>query len=130
MINDYAKISLEQKSILNQYLPGLYTFILRKDKSNLSHLISQNLKTLGIRIPNHHFPCNLVDLIKRPLVTTSVNKHNFQPLRSIERIKITFPKIDIFKDKNINFNSRGSTIIDLTSTSNKVLRQGDGVHIL
>ena len=101
--------------------------IFNKKDSKLSHLVSLNLDTVGIRIPNHDFPLEIVKLLNRPIITTSVNIHNTDSLYDLKEIQNEFKGIDIFFDENFKYKSLGSTIIDLTQEQVKILRQGDGV---
>ena len=61
-----------------------------------------DLSTVGIRIPKHDFCLNLINKIKKPIVTTSINKHGNKPLNTINDIQNNFPQINLFKDDKIN----------------------------
>jgi len=127
MIEEYIDNNLIDNSIIKSFLPGPYTLIMNNNNNNnLSHLINLDLNTLGIRIPNYDFVLNLVNLIKRPIVTTSVNVHKNKPLNEKKKIVNEFPNIKMFFDNSINLGSKGSTILDLSHDTIKLLRQGDG----
>ena len=65
MLKNYADISNNLEEHIKQFVPGPYTFILNnKYNKNLSDFISLNLKTIGVRIPDHFFPINIVALTK------------------------------------------------------------------
>ena len=122
MLKRYAEVDFIQEKKMNKYFPGAYTLIFKKKKSNLSHLITLDLETVGIRIPNHSFPCDLVQLINKPIVTTSVNIHGTKPLTDSKIMIKQFPKINIFKDIETSSLLKGSTIIDFTTSDFKILR--------
>ena len=128
MLKKYAYFSINDEKKIKNYLPGPYTLILKKKDTDLSKLITLNLSTVGIRIPKHDFCLNLINKIKKPIVTTSINKHGNKPLNTINDIQNNFPQINLFKDDKINTNSQGSTIIDFIIKPEKILRQGDGVY--
>ena len=86
--------------------------------------------TIGVRIPNHNFPLEIVKAFKKPIITTSVNVHDLSSINDISQISKDFPNINIFFDKKAIQPSIGSTIIDLTISTPKILRQGDGKYIL
>ena len=130
MLKEYAYISSNDEKKIQNFLPGPYTLIFKKKDTNLSNLITLNLDTVGIRIPKHPFCLELANMINKPIVTTSINKHGSKPLNNINDIKNNFPDITIFEDKKINDNSSGSTIIDFVIKPEKILRQGDGEYIL
>ena len=128
-ITKYASSSSSTLDKIKNILPGPYTVILNKKKgANLSKLVTLDLDTIGIRIPNHLFSCKLVEKFKRPIITTSVNLHGSDSLNTIDKIYEAFNKITIFEDSKSNNNSSGSTIIDFTYNPEKILRVGDG-HI-
>lgn len=59
------------KKLIDKYLPGKYTLILKKkDKGFLKHVSSG--ETLGIRIPDCEFT-QIVQEVDVPFITTSVN---------------------------------------------------------
>ena len=86
-----------EKFLIEKYLPGPYTLLLeKKDKDFLSSVSDNNF--IGIRIPNCKFTKVIQDL-KVPVVTTSVNLSGQSPANSINEIdnKI-FDKVDIVID--------------------------------
>ena len=128
MLSRYANLSNINSFEIAQYLLGPYTMIFNKKRSDLSELICLKLKTIGIRMPNHSFPLNIVRMINKPIVTTSVNIHNQIALNNLNEIQKQFNDIDIFFDKELNHHSLGSTIIDCTIKPFTVLRKGDGLY--
>ena len=127
MLNDYAEFSYEVEKKIDSLLPGPFTMILNRKKSNLSKLVYLDLLTIGVRIPNHNFPLEIVKAFKKPIITTSVNVHNQKSLNDFKEIKNQFKDIHIFVDEELKNNSKGSTIIDCTSEDFSILRMGDGV---
>ena len=124
-INNFAIIDDNKINELKKYIPGKYTILLTAKKNNLSPLIRNGSRKIGIRIPNHFFSINLIKLFKKPIVTTSINKHGNEALNNVKQIKNNFPNIDIFEDEKHTI-SNGSTIIDFSQSPNKIIRQGDG----
>ena len=130
-IQKYAIISGKNLKKISEYLPGPFTFLIKKRKSILSDLVTYGSEFIGIRIPNHKFPLKLVERLKKPLITTSINKNGHTPLNKIEDIENNYPEIKIFEDKNQNnISSNGSTIIMLDENNIKLIRQGDGIFKL
>ena len=127
-INQYAVISNQIKKIISDFLPGPYTLLLPKKKSNLSELITYGSELIGIRIPEHDFPIKLVKKIKKPIVTTSINKKGSTPLNQTDDIEKNYPEISIFEDQEQETNnSMGSTIIKILNDKITLIRQGDGI---
>ena len=124
MLKQYAKINENIEYELHKILPGPFTAILNKSDSNLSKLVTVNLSTVGIRIPDFKPVLEIVNKINRPIITTSVNYHNQSSLNKLNEIKKQFSDINIFTDYR-NKESKGSTIIDFSSKPYKIIRQGD-----
>ena len=129
MLKNYAQLSVDIENKIKSMLPGPITVILNQLNSNLSYLVNPGLKTIGIRIPDNQFILNVVKKINKPIITTSVNIHGQKPLNNIDLINDKFSKIDIFKN-SLLIQSKGSTIIDFSTTPFKIIRQGDQKIIL
>ena len=128
-ISDFSKINESLLNEIKKYFPGKYTALLNAKKHNLSPLIQNGSTKIGLRIPNHSFPIKLTKLLKKPIVTTSINRHGNEALNDVTQVEIDFPNIDIFEDVNHN-QSKGSTIIDFSQTPYQVIRKGDGIFPL
>ena len=127
MLYNYAKYSKMIDNQVKQYFPGPYTLILNRKKNDLSNLVYLDYTTIGVRIPRHKFPIKVVELLNKPIITTSVNIHNEESLNTFNDIKNKFKNISIFFDRRLKHKSLGSTIIDYSSKPYKVLRKGDGL---
>ena len=94
-------------------LPGPYTLIFKLKKKCVAKEVNPNLKTLGIRIPNHWIK-NIVAEAEIPVVTTSVNKSNEDYMTSLEDLDPSIKAgIDfiLYEGKK---EGKPSKIIDLT----------------
>ena len=125
----YAEMNEHQQSEIQKLFPGPYTVLLKKKVSELSPLITLDSTLIGIRIPKHPFPVQIVEALGKPIITTSINRHGTEPLKDISQVAIDFPDIVIFEDQIVK-NSKGSTIIDMTQNNPKVVRVGDGKYPL
>ena len=128
-ISNFSKINESLLNEIKKYFPGKYTALLNAKKHNLSPLIQNGSTKIGLRIPNHSFPIKLTKLLKKPIVTTSINRHGNEALNDVTQVEIDFPNIDIFEDANHN-PSKGSTIIDFSQTPYQIVRKGDGIFPL
>ena len=93
-LEDHAKI------MVDKLLPGPYTLLFKSIPSSLSTLIYAGSPLIGIRVPNHFFPIEIVKKLNVPIVTTSVNRHDKEPLNDVTQVEIDFPSVDIFEDIN------------------------------
>ena len=123
-IEELAYIDDKAKKIINKFLPGGLTLILKAKNKNIHNYAIDD--TVAVRIPKHPIALKLL-LENGPLATTSVNLSGQKPLNDYDIIKETFKnKIDyIYNDPtNIEYSNVPSTIIDMTSDL-KVIREGD-----
>lgn len=114
MLYKYAKVSSEQKKILEEKLPGPYTFIL-EPKQKLP--VSDN--NVGFRIAKH-WCTKIAKELERPLTTTSANIHGKETPGTITELRKTFGgKVEVYIDGG-TLSGKPSTVIDLTSS--KIVR--------
>jgi len=128
-INKFAEIDNTEEMDLEKIFPGKYTALLPAKENNLSPLVQNGSRKIGVRIPGHSFPIKLVSNIGKPIITTSINRHGNEVLNDVTQVEIDFPNIDIFEDSD-HSPSKGSTIIDFTSSPPLVIRKGDGPYPL
>ena len=128
-MHDFAEFDVEIKSEINKLFPGSYTVLLPSKKSDLSPLVQNGSPSIGIRIPDHFFPIKLVKLLGKPIITTSINRHGTDPLNDVTQVEIDFPNVDIFEDSN-HSPSKGSTILNYSTSPPEIVRDGDGPYPL
>ena len=126
-IKNYAIIKRVDFSILEGLLPGPFTILFESKPSDLSNLVQQSSNKIGIRVPDNKFCLDLLNHYNKPIITTSVNLHGQKSLNNIDEIQKTFFNINIYAG-NINNKSKGSTILDFTEETIKIIRQGDGIY--
>ena len=107
-----------------QLVPGKFTFLLPASPQLRKSLLKNSSK-IGIRIPNLPDILELISKLKVPLISTSVNRSNQKPLNDPDLIEARFPEIDLLIDKGPLEESKGSTILDLTRSPIRCIRQGD-----
>ena len=128
-LHEFAEFGLEIESQIEKIFPGCYTALLPAKENCLSPFIQNGSPKIGVRIPDHFFPIKLVELLGKPIVTTSINRHGNDPLNDVTQVEIDFPNVDIFEDVN-HLPSKGSTIIDFSSSPPTIIRDGDGAYPL
>lgn len=148
MMKKYAFVDRKQSNILKQLLPGPFTVILNArrrsvetssaytkvsaDKHDLSQRLLSEKKTLGIRIPINRFIIELVNRFGKPMTATSANLSGRSSHYSIETLLRELPEskkalIDVVIDAGKLPHNKPSTIVDLTNSRIKIIRQGDVV---
>lgn len=107
-----SNASLNQLNFIDKYLPGPYTFILKKSKIVPRHLTSGSVN-VGVRVPKNEIACSLAKIF--PITTTSANLSNKDTLDTPEEIlKQLGCEVDLIIDVGPLNSGNPSTIIDLT----------------
>ena len=118
-IYDSCEINKKAKKIIEEFLPGPITLIL-KSKKEFAKGVTRN-GNVAVRIPLNRTSMDLAR--DMPVVTTSANLHGEKIAEDIEEAKEIFGKscyyLDGEKPKGIE-----STIIDLTENEPKIARIG------
>lgn len=127
-IADYAKVDNQAFKIMKRLLPGPYTFILRAS-NRVPTLLNTNKKTVGIRVPDHEIPRQIVHQLGNPIITTTIKdedeiiEYPTDPELIFERFQ---HQVDIVIDGGYGGNIP-STIINAVDDDFEVIRQGLGV---
>lgn len=110
-----CNISDTQMAVLKKYWPGPITFVLSKHDHG----------TLALRYPNDPFALDLINAFGAPILSTSCNVHGEPPVKDIEEAKKIFgTEVDLYISGATKA-SKPSTLVDLTVSPFKILRQGD-----
>lgn len=123
MLKQYADISSEKYlDFLLSIWPNPVSVILKLNEKYQELLQSE---TGAFRIPNHRFCKKLIDELKMPLVSTSVNRTGSEPLNDPSQIIQEFSnEVDtiFYSDKKSFFGA--STLIDLSKSEPVLVREG------
>ena len=127
-ISKFTKpISNETYKLMKRNLPGPFTFILNAN-NNIPKIFKSNRKTLGIRVPKHNIPLEIVKKLENPIISSSV-KENDKIIEYSTDPEIMYDKfknlVDIVIDSGFTGN-QPSTIIDCTKSDFETIRQGKG----
>ncbi len=113
--------------LMKSLLPGPYAFIL-KATSEVPRILGVRKKTVGIRIPNHAIPRQIVEMLGNPLVTTSIKsddlilEYTTDPAQIWEDYK---HQVDLILDGGFGGNIP-STVLDASENPIKLIRKGLG----
>ena len=127
-LSDFTKpMDRSTYKLMKKALPGAFTFILNANNT-IPKLFKNNRKTVGIRVPNHHIPRNIVELLGNPILTTSIRdddsivEYSTDPELIYEKYK---KQVDIVIDCGYG-NLVPSTIVDCSKVEIEIIRQGLG----
>ena len=113
--------------VMKKALPGPYTFILNAN-NNVPKILHTKKNTIGIRVPAHKVPREVVKELGNPLLNSSIKdedeilEYTTDPELIFERYKHL---VDIVIDSGVGGNSP-STIIDCTNDDIEIIRIGLG----
>jgi L-threonylcarbamoyladenylate synthase len=120
MAKQLVEFNLLAEKIFNIFLPGPLTLILGK-KPGVLDLLTANLPTLGIRLPNNNVTLELSKLSNLAYTATSANvSSEITPYR-VDEISVN---CDLILDAGNLPKVSPSTIIDLTTNEPRLLRAG------
>jgi L-threonylcarbamoyladenylate synthase len=120
-IEDDVVLSAAARTLATAYWPGALSIVCELRRRRWE--IPRNRETLSVRVPDH--PVTL-ELLRRtgPLATTSANRHGDRPAGTAAEVVAAFGgEIDAIVDGG-RCGGLPSTIIDCTTTTPRVLREG------
>jgi tRNA threonylcarbamoyl adenosine modification protein (Sua5/YciO/YrdC/YwlC family) len=128
-LSNYTRnISNPVYKIMRHYLPGPFTFILESG-GNIPKIFKNKKKTVGIRIPDHKIPLEIVKMLGNPLLTTSIHDYDkvIDYTTDPELIHDNFGHlVDIVIDGGYG-NNVPSTVVNCTIDPPEIIRQGIGI---
>ena len=127
-IEKYFIISDIAKKIINKFLPGPLTVLLKlKEEVDFPYQTHLGTRIVGIRMPSDNNLQKILENIDRPIQITSANYSGKKPCLTYEEVKKTFINND-----NIGLIIKGeckskipTTIVDLTTKDIKIVREGE-----
>ena len=123
-IKDIAYVSDYEEKIINKFMPGPITLILKK-KDCISNLVTSGKDTVGIRIPNHDVSLSILNSINYPLATSSANISGRVNNSNIDDIINDLKDyVAIFIKGNISNNLLASTVVEIKTNKVNILREG------
>ena len=113
------------EQLMQEYWPGALTIVLPCQTDKVPFLVRGGGSTLGVRIPDHKVPIQIVSGSDIPILGSSANFHG-------EKTPYSFPELDKDLVKLVDFIVVGktkrknltSTVVDCSVLPFKILRQG------
>ncbi len=135
LISHYAELGEIKKDVefnekarilAEKFWPGPMTLVLNKtSNSRISDIVSANLKTAAVRIPNHKTTLELLNKFSGPLAAPSANPSGkLSPSKAIHVQELFQSKLNFILDGGSCKHGLESTVIDLSEDQVKVLRYG------
>lgn len=118
-VDYYCDTGIWEDIILKKYLPGPYTFLLKRHRL----LAATTNEKLGVRIPDNLFCQYLAQKFGRPIITTSANvTGGVPPIRFEDISKEVVDKAGLAIDGGPTKYQSPSLVVDLVD--HKVIREG------
>lgn len=129
MIGEYVETNHDQIKMLKSLLPGPYTIVL-PSKHKVSSLLESEQGSLGVRLPHYKLITDLVTSWGKPLTATSANVSGksscYLPDAFLNQLSSKKGElVDLIVDAGSLPHNKPSTVVDLTTSDIKILRQGD-----
>jgi tRNA threonylcarbamoyl adenosine modification protein (Sua5/YciO/YrdC/YwlC family) len=123
----YARVPDSAYRIMRRLVPGPYTFVLEATKE-VPKLCLSKRKTVGIRVPEHPVAQALLEVLGRPIISTSAKRDDDDEwtLSDPADIGAKFKQLDLILDAGMA-NEVPSTVIAFHDNGEvEILRQGAG----
>ena len=119
-IESIAYVDEKTKKIINKFLPGPLTLILKSKQEVVEKI---GYKTIGVRIPNNGLALEILSNIG-PMLTTSVNDSGETPINEYEEILLKYNNlVDKIYPPYGESSNLSSTVVSVVDGF-KVLREG------
>lgn len=124
-IAEYARVDTPDYKLMKKNLPGPFTFILN-GTSALPKIFKTKKKEVGIRVPDNNIARGLVEMLGNPLASTSVHDDD-EVIEYTTDPELIHEKYNHLVDLVINGgfgNNEATTVVDLTSGTPEIVREG------
>lgn len=122
-IREVAHVNKYEAALIEEFLPGALTLILRK-RSAVPSYVTNGLDTIAIRMPDDDAVLHLIDLVERPLLVSSANLSGEDTGDDEDEV---LEQLDGRIDAIVVGETKGnkpSTIVDIRDGNLKILRDG------
>lgn len=124
-LDEYGRdLTPAARDLARKYWPGALTLVVRRTDA-IPGLVAGGRGTVGLRVPNHPLPRQLVRALGVPLVGTSANTHGAPSPLTAQQVAFDLgDAVDLILDGGRCPVGRESTVVDATSDPPRVLRRG------
>jgi L-threonylcarbamoyladenylate synthase len=124
MARSISILSERALALAKRFWPGPLTMILPAREA-VPEFVTAGTGTVGIRWPNAAFALRLVDALNQPITATSANRSGMPASVTAAEVCAQFgDTIDVVVDGGELPARGGSTLLDLTATPARILREG------
>lgn len=118
------QVTPEAHALMHAFWPGPLTLVFNASPM-VPVEITAGMGTIGARVPSNDFCRALVQACGRPITSTSANRAGEPTPNNIGQIRNALPEgIDLFIDAGALPASAPSTVVDVTTSPPRLLREG------
>ena len=121
-IKSIAKVDEKTEKLIRNLMPGPITLVLEK-KQEVPEYVNNGERTIAIRMATSKPLEELIRKTGSPIFMSSANQSGEPTCTTLDEIEKACPTLDGMMEGDVSF-GRGSTIIDCTSETIKILREG------
>ena len=121
-IKSIAVLDKRVEKIIHNFMPGPITLILLK-RPELPEYINNGSLTIAVRMASSKIIEELIRKTGSPLFMTSANQSDNPVCKNLDEIEKACPNLDGMLEGNVSL-GQASTIVDCSSESIKILREG------
>lgn len=112
------------EALIKRFWPGPLTLLFEVNEK-FPKSLATNTGKIGVRISSHPICSALVNRVGKPITTTSANLSGFPPSFHIKHLRKYFgEKIPCIIDGGECEPTRGSTVVDATEETMRIIREG------
>lgn len=125
MVKKYIQsVSPQVEQLMEAHWPGAVTFVVQAKSAEISPLVLGKNNTIGVRIPGSDTIRSIIEKVGVPMVGTSANVSGEKTVYNTSDLDPKLrEKVDMVLE-GVCLQGNSSTILDVTQTPWKVLREG------
>jgi L-threonylcarbamoyladenylate synthase len=119
-----AQVPLLAMSLAGRFWPGPFTLVLKRSPQFRSLALGGG-DSVAVRVPDHPFLRELIRRLGEPITGTSANRSGQPACRSAQEVERELGEaVDLIIDGGPSGAGQESTVIDITSGTLKIVREG------
>lgn len=122
-IDKYAYVNSLAKKVIDKFLPGQLTIIL-KGKENLPKWVVSKDGNVGIRVPDFEIANELIKLTGKPLLVPSANHAGETPCHTSGEVLDTLDNEVSAVIEGVSTSNVASTIVQIDNNNITIIREG------
>ena len=123
-IEKFAILTEQMKRVIEAFVPGSITLLVPLKEGTVPEFATHGMPILGVRVPENEESLAILEAIDKPLLVPSANRSGEAPALNSDEVKKIFgDEVDFVVSGEAKKN-KPSTIVDLTKSTPKVVREG------